>query len=289
PEKQEGEEYKRYVENLGRRLAHNPHLEGLYVDPQDISSIEKALVRLNEKADENIKSASSNVFIMTAISQYGALDTFIVLIAQFRMLWQVMTLYNQRPNLREIFYLFSNVFATAFLASRIENIDILDDQLEPVIATIMGSSLTSLAPTFSATTTIVVNSVIQGSANAFLTLRVGIITKMYCSSLIQQEKSTLRRAAAVQAASMLGRVLGESGQTVSKIILRAAARAGVKPFRYGQDIITKTGQSTWKAGKYTVKKGGGLVRDLTSLLRQKSNNLNDLFFKKKDPRDSEQE
>ncbi len=289
PEKEEGEEYKRYVENLGLRLAQNPHLEGLPVDPQDTSSIEKALAKLNEKADENIKSASSNVFIMTAISQYGALDTFIVLIAQFRMLWQVMTLYNQRPNLREILYLFSNVFATAFLASRIENIDILDDQLEPVIATIMGSSLTSLTPAFSATSTIVVNSVIQGSANAFLTLRVGIITKMYCSSLTRQEKSTLRRAAAVQAASMLGKVLGESGQTVSKIILRAAGRAGVKPFRYGQDLITKTGQSTWKAGKYTVKKGGGFVQDVTSLLKQKSMDFSNLFFKNKDPDPPSQE
>lgn len=283
PKEREGEEYEKYVQNLARRLNQNPYLEGYTVDPRDLSTVEEALSRLNKIADERIKSASSNVFIMTAISQYGALDTFIVLISQFRMLWQVVTLYNQRPNLKEIVYLFSNVFATAFLASRIENIDLLDDQLEPVIAAIMGSSLTSLAPTFNATATIVTNSIIQGSANAFLTLRVGIITKMYSSSLSRQEKSSLRRAAALEAATLLGKVLGESGQKVSKIIFRAAARTGVKPFRYGQDLITKTGQKTWSAGKYTVKKGGGFVKDLTSLLKQKGSDFNSLFFEKKDP------
>ncbi len=40
------------------------------------------------------------------------------------------------------------VFATAFFATRIENLDLLEDQLEPVIASIMGSSFSSLTPAF---------------------------------------------------------------------------------------------------------------------------------------------
>lgn len=249
PEKAEGDAYQEYLDRLGKRLAKNPRVEQTQVDPTDVSTIEAALKELESKADVHIQSAASNVFIMTAISQYGALDAFIVMLAQLRMVWQVTTLYYQRPAFRELVYLYSNVFATAFLASRIENMDLLEDQLEPVIASIMGSSLSSLTPAFNTAANIVTNSIIEGSANAFLTLRVGMITKEYCSSLVKQEKRQLRRAAAVQAASMLGKVLSESAYTVTKVVFKAARRASTRPLRYGQDLFTKTTKNTWDASK----------------------------------------
>ena len=275
-------EYQAYTRKLGKRLSHNPNLKGVIVDPEDFASIEASLKILNVKADDRIKSAASSVFIMTAISQYGALDGLIVLLAQFRMVWQVTTLYNQRPNLKELVTLYSNVFATAFLASRIENLDLLEDQLEPVIASAMGSSLSSVTPGFTAVATVVTNSIIVGSANAFLTLRVGVITKLYCASLIKQEKKQLRRIAAVQAASLLGKVIGESAYKVSKTIFRAATKAGIRPFRYGHDLISKATKSTWdaskNAGKSTIKLSEGFVNDLTDAVRNSSRKY---FFKKK--------
>lgn len=274
PEEAAGQAYKDYLYKLSRRLSKNPHLAcaDADIDPEDPSTIEEALKSLNGKADEHIKTAASNVFVMTAISQYGALDAFIVLLAQVRMVWQVTTLYNQRPTLRELVYLYSNVFATAFLASRIENMDLLEDQLEPVIASIMGSSLSSLTPAFNTAATIVTNSIIEGSANAFLTLRVGVITKMYCSSLVKQEKKRLRRTAAVQAASMLGKVLSESAYTVTKIVFRATRKASARPFRYGQDMLTKTTQNTWNASKNAGK-------DMVSKMRKTGKKFK-LFGKK---------
>ncbi len=267
PERAEGEEYREYIYRLGHRLTKNPHLKGVNIVPGEQFSVEEALKVLNNKADERIKSTASSVFIMTAISQYGALDALIVLLAQFRMVWQVTILYNQRPNLREIIYLYSNVFATAFLASRIENLNLLEDQLEPVIASIMGSTLSSFTPAFNTAANVVTNSIIQGSANAFLTLRVGVITKMYCSSLTKQEKGQLGRAAAVQAASMLGKVLGESAYTVSKIIFRAAARASKRPFRYGQDVLTRTTKSTMKKSEEFVNDLSGVVKKTSMKFR----------------------
>lgn len=282
PEHTDSDEYKAFIRKLGYRLSQNPSLAGFKVDSEDLKSIELSLKTLNKKADEQIKSTASSVFIMTAISQYGALDALIVLLAQFRMIWQVTTLYNQRPNLKELATLYSNVFATAFLASRIENLDLLEDQLEPVIASIMGSSLSSFTPAFSTAATVVTNSIIVGSANAFLTLRVGVITKLYCASLAQQEKKQLRRLAAVQAASLLGKVLSESAYTVSKTVFKAAARAGTRPFRYGQDLLTKATKSTWNAsknvGKSTMKKSEGFVNGLTDAVRNSSGKL---FFAKK--------
>lgn len=244
PDETDSEAYGIYLTRLAKRLSGNPYIENNHIDPGDITALEKALIVLEGQADKKIKEAASTVFVMTAISQYGSLDAIIVALAQFRMIWQVTTLYNQRPNLRELAYLYGNVFATSFLASKIENLDLLEDQLEPVIASIMGSSLSSLTPAFNTAATVITNSVIQGSANAFLTLRVGIIAKKYCSSMVRQDRSVLRRAATVQAVAMLAVVLGESTYNVTKAVLRATAKTGKRPFRYGHDLIKSTSRKT---------------------------------------------
>jgi len=249
PDETDREAYSIYLTRLAKRLSGNPYIENNHIDPEDIAALEEALKALEGQADTKIKEAASTVFVMTAISQYGSLDAIIVALAQFRMIWQVTTLYNQRPNLRELAYLYGNVFATSFLASKIENLDLLEDQLEPVIASIMGSSLSSLTPAFNTAATVITNSVINGSANAFLTLRVGIIAKKYCSSLVRQDRSLLRRAATVQAVAMLAVVLGESTYNVTKAVLRATAKTGKRPFRYGHALIKSTSRKTADAVK----------------------------------------
>jgi len=262
PEDVESEQYKFYLKKLAARLAKNPHLGKAAVDPEQPEEIEAALKKLDGIADEAIKSAASGVFIMTAISQYGALDALIVIITQLRMIWQVTTLYNQRPTLRELAYLYGNVFATAFLATRIENLDLIEDQLEPMIASLMGSSLSSMTPALNTAANVITNSVINGSANAFLTLRVGVITRQYCASLIRPERSTLRRVAMVQATALLAKVLSDSTYQVTRSILRATAKAGKRPFRYGHSVVSQATKKTVDAGKLTLKQSEELARKL---------------------------
>ncbi len=273
PADTEGADYKLYLKKLAARLSKNPYLDKLPLDAGNKEAIEAALRKLDAQADEVIKKAASGVFIMTAISQYGALDAVIVIITQLRMIWQVTTLYNQRPTLRELAYLYGNVFTTAFLATRIENLDLIEDQLEPIIASLMGSSLSSLAPTFNTAATIITNSVINGSANAFLTLRVGVITRQYCASLIRPERSTLRRAAMVQASALLAKVLSDSTYQVTKSILRATAKAGKRPFRYGHSLVSKATRKTVDTGKLTLKQGEELARRLGDAARNSGQKL----------------
>jgi len=273
PENMESEAYRAYLKKLAARLAKNPHLEKVAVDPEQPKEIEVALKKLDGIADEAIKSAASGVFIMTAISQYGALDAVIVIITQLRMIWQVTTLYNQRPTLRELAYLYGNVFATAFLATRIENLDLIEDQLEPIIASLMGSSLSSMTPALNTAANIITNSVINGSANAFLTLRVGVITKQYCASLIRPERSTLRRAAMVQATALLAKVLSDSTYQVSRSILRATAKAGKRPFRYGHSVVSQATKKTVDAGKYTLKQSEELARRIGNAFKSSGRGL----------------
>jgi hypothetical protein len=258
----ESDAYKVYLKKLAARLSKNPHLNKQPLNPDNMEEIEAALKKLDNQADEAIKNAASGVFIMTAISQYGALDAVIVIITQLRMIWQVTTLYNQRPTLRELAYLYGNVFTTAFLATRIENLDLIEDQLEPIIASLMGSSLSSMTPALNTAANLITNSVINGSANAFLTLRVGVITRQYCASLIRPERSTLRRAAMVQATALLAKVLSDSTYQVTKSILRATAKAGKRPFRYGHSVVSQATRKTIDAGKLTLKQSEDLARRL---------------------------
>ncbi len=275
----ESENYRDYLVKLTARLSKNPLLKDTAIDPGVPESIEEALKILNKHADEKIKESASSVFIMTAISQYGALDAFIVILSQFRMIWQVAVVYNQRPTLNEITYLYSNVFATAFLATRIENLDILEDQLEPVIASIMGSSLSSLTPALNTAANVITNAVIQGSANAFLTLRVGVIARHYCASIVRPERSSLRHAAAVRASALLAVVLGESTYKVTRAVVRATAKTGRRPIRYGHGLVTGASKKTWAAGKATLKKSEDLARSLGNSFKESGKKFK-YYFKK---------
>ncbi len=259
--------YAAYLERLAKRLRKNPYLSGQTISGGNLAAIEEAHEKLNKLADEKIKDAASNVFIMTAISQYGALDAAIVVFSQLKMIWQVALIYNQRPTLREMIYLYSNVFATAFLATKIENLEILEDQLEPVIASVMGSSLSSLTPAFNTAANIVTNSVIQGSANAFLTLRVGVIARQYCASLEKPKRSSILSAAIVQATALLAAVLGESTYKVTRAVVRATAKAGKRPFVYSHGLVTGAGRKTWDAGKTTLRKSEELAKKFGDKLK----------------------
>ncbi len=286
PGDMDSDDYKLYIQKLANRLKSNPYLAEATIKADDFISVEAAIKKLNEKADDRIKASASHVFVMTAISQYGALDAVIVILAQFRMIWQVAQLYNQRPTLRELTFLYGNVFATAFLASRLENLDLLEDQLEPVIASVMGSSLSSLTPAFNAAANIITSSIIQGSANAYLTLRVGVIAKSYCSSLVRQERSQIRRNAAVQAAAMLAKVLGESTYKVTRAVIRATAKTGKRPFRYGQGLVTRSSKKTWDTGKTTLQRSGDLAKKFGGALKDSGMRIK-LYFAGPDPEEKD--
>ena len=63
---------------------------------------------------------------------------------------------------------------------------------------------------------------LTGSANAFLTLRVGMIARRYCSTLVLEDRRTLRRSATAQAAVMLGGIATYGAKTLVKSIAKAS-------------------------------------------------------------------
>ena len=180
PTSEDSPEFTRYLESLKKRLRSNTRLKNF--DLSNRERIEDALTLLGKQADDIIQKTASTVFMSTAISQSGRLDAFLVLSAQSRMVWQIAHLYYQRPTLRDLIHLYANVAATAFMASELDDID-LNEQVQPVLSSTLGAMAGSV-PGLQLAASLLVTSVLTGTANAFLSLRVDIIAKWYCGSLV---------------------------------------------------------------------------------------------------------
>lgn len=214
----EGPAFERHLEVLRKRLRKNPRLAAVPLDSRE--DLERALTVLSEGSDELIREAAAAVFLATAVSQSGRLDVFLVLGAHIRLVWRVAHLYYQRPTLRDMSYLYANVAATAFMAGELEDIDV-SQQVQPILSAVLGSAVTAV-PGFKVASTILVHSVLTGSANAFLTLRVGMIARRYCSSLVVEDRRSLRRSASALAAVMLGSIVSRGAKTLVKSVAKAS-------------------------------------------------------------------
>ena len=184
---------------------------------ETLDDLKSAFAKLERIANDIIKDSASTVFLVTAISQSGRLDGLMVLLTQCRMIWDIATIYHQRPSPLDLLRLYQNVAVTTFVASQVDDIDIAE-RIGPVVTEITSTSVVGAIPGLGGVTNAFANALIDGSANAFLTLRVGAITKMYCDPLTGQDKSSIRKSASVEAASLLGSIVyTSSGKVISEI------------------------------------------------------------------------
>ena len=209
PATTEGEAYDRFLLDVKKRLSRHPRLRGLALN--STADIDTALQTLDKHADGVVTSTASAVFLSTAVLQSGRLDVLVVFAAQTKLIWQVAHVYYQRPSLRDFVQLYANVASTAFIAAGIEDIDV-----DVLVGTIFGSTVAAIPGMH-----LLASSVLSGSANAFLTLRVGMITKEYCRCTVRIEKTGLRRAATLKAAKLLGSIVREGTVKLSKATVNA--------------------------------------------------------------------
>ncbi len=204
PLQSEGPEYEQFMADFRKRLSRNARLRGVSLASND--EVDAAIRILDKHAEDVVVSTASAVFLSTAVLQSGRLDVLVVLAAQTRMIWRVAHVYYQRPSLRDFVQLYANVASTAFIAAGIEDVDV-----DVLVTTIFGSTVAAIPGMH-----LLAEAVLSGSANAFLSLRVGMITKEYCRSTTRVEKSGLRRAATLQAARLLGGIVSDGTRRLSK-------------------------------------------------------------------------
>ena len=226
PDSDEGSEFDRYIEKLSKRLSSNPIVKMDQV--VGVDEVREAINQLDKESDKSIKRTANRAFITTSISQNGALDALFILVLQFRLIWEIAHIYAQRPTVKDLSYLYTNVMVTAFIASSIdeaEYYEIVESSMSQGIGSVMS---------FVPGTSMVINSVVTGSSNAFLTLRVGKVAQQYCGTLVKKRRQSIRNSATAEAAKMLAGIVYDGTKIVVKHIGKAPLRLASKPFRRGK-------------------------------------------------------
>jgi len=202
-------EYSKFEKKLAKRLSINKYVidSGLNGDKL---IIEDAINILDKKADDEIIQIAETVFVSTAISQSGRLDGIMVLLAQTRLVWRVAKIYNQRMLPVEIVRLYANVATTTFVVTAIEEEDIME-RLGQIISGAIPSAIADFVPGLKSAADIISKSMLDGGANAYLTLRIGLICKSFLS-YSDLDKSVIRKSASVGALSLLSDIVKRKGK-----------------------------------------------------------------------------
>lgn len=239
PDQPTAEEYTAYLDHWVKILAKNPHLANaqhqalqeasdLPLDDAAKSAlINDSLATLRETSLPMIKENANAIFLSTAISQNGSLDSFMVLFSLLRMIWQLAKIYETRPSLLSLVKLYLQVASVVLMARSLEDADLLEDQMEPLIASIIGESLASAIPGMVPVTNLLVSSLMEGTINAYLTLRVGLLAQNYLSSAHDLDKSSLRRSTSSQALRYMGSIIKANSSVVLKTVGNAAKNASI--------------------------------------------------------------
>lgn len=258
-----------YQKKILRRLQKNQRLKMAGVAPSVESDLPAALELLDAEAGKVVRETASAVFLTTSVSQNGKLDALTILATQSRMVWKVAHIYYQRPTLRELFYLYANVAGASFLASEIEDLDI-SQQIEPVVKSFVKNSAGKSLPVVGPTAHIVLDSLLEGSTNAFLTLRVGHIAKKYCGVNAVSSKGKIKREAFSDAAKELKVLVVSSSASIMSGLMKATRKAGLDTLKSGLDSIRQTGSKVADGVSSISKKVNPFAKKEQQTLQQKS-------------------
>lgn len=239
------EERERFKAELSLRMRKNTIIMQLQeqgqIDANAADYLEQCLKALGVKADEEIRKNSQRIFLATALSQNGRLDALIVFVSLCRLVWRISGIYNQRPHPREIASLYLVVVSSTFLAFSLEELDITTE-----IGIGFSESFQASAPA-GATASIpfagkalqtFTHAAIDGTANCYLALRAGIVTRNAYAYGANPAGRPGRGAVFKEAGAIL---LSMSGSLMEKL---AAAVAGgfVNMARYAQHKTTGAGR-----------------------------------------------
>lgn len=120
--------------------------------------------------DSEIKSAAKTAFVTTAISQTAFYDMFSMLSVNLHLIRTIVETCGYRPSGAALLGLYVRILKATFLAGGLEEMD-----LEELLPLVTGNAAMKLPG-------LVFASAAQGTVNAFMTIRVGILTKKYLFS-----------------------------------------------------------------------------------------------------------
>ena len=227
PESTEGAEYDEYVRKLKAQLASNALLAGMPLESDE--HVTAAIARLDQEANAVVRNTASAIFASTAVMQNGRLDALVVFGSQVRMTFRIASIYYRRPSPRQMLYIYGNVGANVLVADNLQDVDFAGIVTPVVTAAI--PSLKGAMPGLQGISSLLVNSFANGAANAFLTLRVGLIARDYCVALTHPDKARIRRSATTAALGMVAEIAKEQGTRVAQAAWGAVSDAAKSTLR----------------------------------------------------------
>lgn len=112
---------------------------------------------------------AKRVMISTAISQNSKMDMGTMLVVNIKMIKEIVEKCGFRPSYKNLGKLAVNVLGTALITEGIEDLDF--NEVFPTASTSILNDIPFLKT--------LTGSLVQGISNAFLTLRIGVITRKY--------------------------------------------------------------------------------------------------------------
>jgi hypothetical protein len=253
PDTDTGPEYDEYLAKLRAQLARNPLIAGMPL--QSDEEVAAAITRLDKEADAVVRGTASAIFASTAVMQNGRLDALIVFGSQVRMTYRIASIYYRRPSPRQMLYLYGNVGANVLIADNLSDVDFAGIVTPVVTAAI--PSLKGAVPGLQGISHLLVNSFANGAANAFLTLRIGLIARDYCAALTHPDKARIRKSATLAALSMVAEIAKEQGSRVAQSAWGAVSDAATST---AMVTVRQTRNAMQAAGSATMRGISRLVR-----------------------------
>lgn len=261
-----------YQQSLRALLARNPHLHGLPL--RSTVEVAAGLHQLATLAEVQTRQTAASVLASTALLQNGRLDGLVVLVSQIRLVWRIARIYGLRPSLKQITYLYSNVGACVLIASNLDDVDFAE-LTAPIVQSATPAAMGSI-PGLGGIGNLLTNSLASGAANAFLTLRVGLIASAYCAPEQLPDRTAIQHSATARAAQLLGSIVKDCGSQITQAIYGrikhtaiSAAQATVDSVKQAGRSVSDATQSAYQATTTGLHQTATQVRDTTSAATQR--------------------
>lgn len=215
PQSHRPEAMAAYQQSLIRRYKRNNYLKKQGLEVRSMADVKQAVPLLDDRADKIIQYNTVRTFAGTAISQNGAFDSLLVLFFAINTLWRVSHIYYQRSSFRQLLSLYSNIGLMVMGARLLEDQldEFLEDNLEEFINELAAQGAETTASMGARATRIipglgnVVESVVQGTFNGLMILRIGLITKKYCGATNAINRKALRKESFLEARKKILKIL----------------------------------------------------------------------------------
>ena len=128
---------------------------------------------INKDINKTITATATKVLLTTAISQSGKFDALSVALTNIRMIMQICVKCGYHPTYAKLTKLIIKVFRNSLIAYSIESLNVgeaVSNGINKLTENLLGS-----IPIIGTLT----KSIVEGSTNALLTLRIGYITRKY--------------------------------------------------------------------------------------------------------------